>query len=136
VLDEGRATRTATVEQRAALRAMHRSCVFPGCTVGFGFCDVHHVVPWWDGGTSDLANLAPVCSRHHHLIHDRHWTLTLHQDRTVEVRRPDGTVHEAAPSVDVAPQGVRELMAGLGELVDDLLRQRRATGPPSRAPAA
>ena len=137
MLDEGRATRTATVEQRAALRAMHRSCVFPGCTVGFGFCDVHHVVPWWDGGTSDLANLAPVCSRHHHLIHDRHWTLTLHQDRTVEVRRPDGTIHDAKPSVDVAPAGVHaELRALMAAVIDNAIRRSRQTGPPSRAPAA
>ena len=137
VLDEGRSRRTATVEQRRALRAMHRSCVHPDCAVGFEHCDIHHITPWWDGGTSNLANLVPLCSRHHHLIHDTHWTLTLAPDRTVQWRRPDGTPHHAASSVDVARHTghdeLRELMAAV---IDNAIRRSRETGPPSRAPAA
>jgi hypothetical protein len=135
VLDEGRARRTATAEQRRALRAMHRSCVHPDCTVGFEHCDIHHVTPWWDGGRSDLENMAPVCSRHHHLVHDTNWSLTLHPDRTVEWRRPDGTIHHKATSVSVAPHGVyAELQALMGEVLDHAMR--RLAAPPSRAPAA
>jgi hypothetical protein len=48
------------VEQRRALRAMHRSCVHPDCEVGFEHCDIHHVTPWWDGGRSDLDNMVPT----------------------------------------------------------------------------
>jgi hypothetical protein len=71
VLDVGRARRTATRAQRRALRAMHRTCAHPDCTVVFSACDIHHVA-WWgrDDGPTDIDNLLPVCERHHHLIHE------------------------------------------------------------------
>jgi hypothetical protein len=106
VLDVGRTRRTATRLQRSALRAMHRTCAHPVCTVGFDACDIHHVIPWSRGGRTDVDNLLPLCSRHHHLVHEGGWRLTLRPDRTIELRRPDGTVHHTGPSVDVAPRGV------------------------------
>jgi hypothetical protein len=109
VLDEGRARRSASREQRFALRAMHRSCAFPECTVGFDYCDIHHVTPWQQGGRSDLDNLVPLCSRHHHHVHEGGWTLTLWPDRHIDLLRPDGTPHtpgDATTTVDVAPGGV------------------------------
>ncbi len=46
VLDSGRARRTVNRKQRRALRAMHRTCGHPGCTVPFESCRIHHV-RWW-----------------------------------------------------------------------------------------
>ena len=43
VLDVGRTRRTATPAQRRALRAMHRTCAHPDCTVVFSACDIHHI---------------------------------------------------------------------------------------------
>jgi hypothetical protein len=91
-LDIGRAERLATREQRRALRAMYRSCAHPGCTVRFEDCRIHHVQWWEHFGPTDLANLLPLCERHHHLVHEGHWTLTLKPDRTITLRRPDGTL--------------------------------------------
>jgi len=91
VLDVGRERRTATRSQRHALRAMHATCAFPGCTVRFADCDVHHLVPWHRGGNTDLDNLVPLCSRHHHGAHEGGHHLTLRPDRSVEVRPPGGT---------------------------------------------
>ena len=49
---------------------------------------------WWDhGGRTDLANLLPLCEAHHHLVHEGHWTLTVSPDRTITLRRPDGSLH-------------------------------------------
>ena len=45
-LDVGRSNRTATRAQRRALRAMHRTCAHPECTVTFDACRIHHVTPW------------------------------------------------------------------------------------------
>jgi len=136
VLDEGRAKRTATPEQRRALRAMHRHCVHPDCTVAFEHCDVRHITPWWDGGTSGLDNLAPVCSRHHHLAHEGRWMSSLRPDRTVEWQRPDGTTYVAGSSASVAPNGVSsELHDLLQAVIDNAIRLRRANGPPTRLPA-
>ncbi|HZB41101.1 MAG TPA: HNH endonuclease signature motif containing protein [Ilumatobacter sp.] len=33
------------------------------CTVPFDACQIHHVIPWDQGGRTDLQNLAPLCSR-------------------------------------------------------------------------
>jgi len=40
-----------------------------------------------------LANMLPLCSRHHHLVHEFGWRLDLHPDnRTLVITRPDGQV--------------------------------------------
>jgi hypothetical protein len=71
-LDIGRGARLATEPQRQALRAMHRTCIHPGCQVPFDDCRIHHIVPWERGGTTDLSNLAPLCEsrKHHHDVHE------------------------------------------------------------------
>jgi hypothetical protein len=72
-VDVGRARRLATADQRRALRAMHRTCAAPDCPVRFGDCDIHHLREWRDGGSTNLENLIPLCSKHHHLIHEGQW---------------------------------------------------------------
>lgn len=76
-LDVGRAKRLATVHQRRALAAKHRTCAYPHCTVKFAHCEPHHITPWEQGGPTDLINLVPLCSQHHHAVHEggRHITL-------------------------------------------------------------
>jgi len=106
VVDQGRARRVATREQRRALRAMYRTCASPDCSVRFENCQIHHVTAWELGGPTDLPNLLPLCSRHHHLVHEEHWILTLQPDRTITLRRPDGSVHFHGSTVDRAPTGV------------------------------
>ena len=107
VLDHGRGRRVATAEQRRALRAMHRSCGFPDCTVRFGDCEVHHVVEWVQHrGPTNLDNLLPLCSAHHHLVHEGGWHLDLFADRRLVVRRPDGSVMFDGTTVGVAPHGI------------------------------
>ena len=78
----------------------------PSCTVRFDNCQIHHVVPWEHGGPTDLDNLLPLCSTHHHLVHEGGWTLTLHPDRTIELRRPDGTTHYTGTTITRAPTGL------------------------------
>ena len=69
-LDCGREQRVANRAQRRALRAMYRTCGYPGCDVVFDRCDIHHVIEWLRFGSTDLDNLLPLCSRHHHLVHE------------------------------------------------------------------
>lgn len=101
VLDHGRSVRTATEAQRRALRTMHRGCAYPGCGVGFDACRIHHV-RWWgrDHGPTDLANLLPMCERHHHLVHEGGWGITLDTDRIATWIRPDGVIHHIGASID------------------------------------
>jgi hypothetical protein len=131
VLDVGRAQRTATPEQRTALRVLYRSCAHPGCVVGFDACDIHHVTPWHPVGLTDLDNLLPLCSVHHHQVHEGGWTLTLHPDRSIELRRSDGTLYHEGSTVDVAPNGVvAEVSAALADALDQILTRNRH-GPPA-----
>jgi hypothetical protein len=107
VTDLGRSTRTINRAQRRKLRAMHKTCVGDGCDVGFEHCEIHHVIFWRFDGKSNIDNLVPVCSRHHHLAHEGGWTLSMTADRTVTWTRPDGTVHSTSRSIERAPRGVR-----------------------------
>ncbi len=100
VLDVGRDQRLATRAQRRALRAMYRTCAHPGCQVAFDHCRIHHV-RWWDHhGPTDLVNLIPLCSEHHHLVHEGGWTLTLDPNRIITLHRPDGTLYFEGSTVD------------------------------------
>ncbi|MGA1062366.1 MAG: HNH endonuclease, partial [Ilumatobacteraceae bacterium] len=91
VLHVGRTARVATRAQRRALAALHRTCAHPHCQAAFSRCQIHHVIPWERGGRTDLDNLIPLCTEHHHLVHEGGWSLQLHKDRTITLNRPDGT---------------------------------------------
>ena len=96
VLNAGRTIRHANRHQRRALRAMYRTCAIAGCEVPFDRCEIHHI-DWYErGGATDLANLVPVCSRHHHLVHEGWCSLQLAADRTLTVVAADGTVHSTS----------------------------------------
>ena len=68
VLDVGRAQRLVTPAIRAALALRDGGCVFPGCEKPPHACHAHHVIPWWQGGTTAQTNLALLCPHHHGLI--------------------------------------------------------------------
>jgi hypothetical protein len=54
-------------------------CVMPGCPNRR--LQAHHIVPWYLGGTTDLAGMALVCDREHTLLHEHGWTLEPDPDR-------------------------------------------------------
>ena len=97
VLDQGRAVRLANLNQRRALRAMYATCAIPGCVVRSRHCQPHHVWWWRHGGPTDLSNLLPLCSRHHHAVHEGGWQLVVHPDRSLTITYPDQTIHTTGP---------------------------------------
>ena len=76
-LDVGKSKRLATAYQRRALAAVHETCAIDGCSVKFSHCEPHHIDYWENGGATDLNNLVPLCSRHHHAAHEGGWKLRL-----------------------------------------------------------
>ena len=96
-LDLGRTTRLANRAQRRALQALYRGCGVPGCDITFDNCTIHHIIWWRNGGHTDMANLIPICSRHHHLVHDRGWQLSLGPNRELTVTTPSGRVMTTGP---------------------------------------
>ena len=96
-LDVGRASRLATPAQRTALRAMYRTCAIDGCDRHFDECQIHHLAEWDEFGLSDMNNLIPVCSFHHHRAHEGRWRLQLDPStRQLTVTLPDGTLHSTS----------------------------------------
>jgi len=76
-LDVGRSRRLATANQRRALEAFHSTCAVPDCAVPFHHCQIHHIDYWESGGSTDLDNMVPLCSRHHHAVHEGGWEISL-----------------------------------------------------------
>jgi hypothetical protein len=79
-IDVGRSKRLATIHQRRALEAIYPTCAIPDCEVIFDHCNVHHIDYWENGGATDLNNMVPLCSRHHHATHEGGWKLTLNPE--------------------------------------------------------
>lgn len=97
-IDVGRKHRTATKAQWAALKATHTGCAWDGCTAPLHWCQAHHILEWEQGGRTDFDNLIPLCAQHHHRVHEGQWHIKLLPDRTLEIYKPDWSLH-----VTVAP---------------------------------
>ncbi len=93
----GRSTRLANRAQRRALRGLYRGCAIPGCSIGYDSCKLHHIIWWRHGGTTDLDNLIPICTKHHARIHNDAWTIELGPHRELTLKLPDGTIHNTGP---------------------------------------
>ena len=96
LLSLGRSVRTFTAAQRRAILARDggcRSCGAPPET-----CDIHHVIPWEDGGLTDIDNGVAKCRRCHRQHHRLEWVDRLDPDGTYRVIRPDGTEITTRPA--------------------------------------
>lgn len=75
ILDTGRKTRTWSKAQRRAIRHRHgNKCAVRGCDRRI--TEIHHLVFWDNGGLTCIENGIPLCSRHHHMVHDLGWIIT------------------------------------------------------------
>ncbi|OIJ27136.1 HNH endonuclease signature motif containing protein [Nocardioides luteus] len=70
VLDLGRKERLFTAAQRRALLLRSATCEAEGCDIPGTWAEAHHWIEWANGGATDLANAALLCSHHHHRAHD------------------------------------------------------------------
>jgi hypothetical protein len=99
-LNLGRTRRIASRGQSAALYARDAGCSFPGCDRAPEWSERHHVVPWIDGGPTDLNNLALVCTYHHHNFHTRGWTCRINPDGLPEWRPPRSVDRNQKPLIN------------------------------------
>ena len=90
-LNVGRKTRTVPPALRRALQRRDRGCRFPGCTCT-RFVDAHHVRHWADGGETRMDNLVLLCRRHHRLVHEGGFGVTMDRPGRPVFTRPDGEV--------------------------------------------
>ncbi|WP_181057768.1 MULTISPECIES: HNH endonuclease signature motif containing protein [unclassified Pseudoclavibacter] len=76
ILDLGRKQRLFTTAQRRAIATRDRQCRAPGCSAPVRWCEVHHAIPWSEGGPTDAKDGILLCSFHHHEVHRERLTLT------------------------------------------------------------
>ncbi len=76
----GRGRRLASRGQRLALVARDGGCTFPGCDRPAAWTEVHHILPWNDGGHTDTDNMCLLCRYHHREFERRGWQVTMAAD--------------------------------------------------------
>lgn len=87
VLDVGRASRLVTPAIRTALEIRDGGCVIPECDRPPGWSEAHHVIHWSEGGKSAPSNMALLCSRHHHELHQGRWRIDIDDRGLVKAKR-------------------------------------------------
>ena len=100
VLQLGRSRRIATRSQTIALIARDRGCSFPGCDTAPEWTERHHVIPWSEGGTTDLDNLTLLCRYHHHNFLSTGWDCQINPDGLPEWRPPWWVDRERKPMIN------------------------------------
>jgi len=95
-LNVGRRTRTVPPALRRALHRRDRGCRFPGCTCN-RLVDAHHVRHWADGGETRMDNLVLLCRKHHRLVHEGGFGVTVNRNGQATFTRPDGEVIPQVP---------------------------------------
>ena len=120
VLDIGRTRYRPPAGLADLVRARDKTCVFPTCQTPACRCDIDHLTPWSECGTTSLDNLAVLCQAHHRLKHTPGWALTRNQasgvlswhtpDKTVYQRHMDGTINrlprKVGPHQHLVPGGL------------------------------
>lgn len=61
----GRSRRLASADQRIVLHAIDGGCSVPGCDQPAYDCDVHHLIEWSLGGTTDIDRMTLLCHLNH-----------------------------------------------------------------------
>lgn len=103
-------------KQRWQIRGRDGICRFPGCTSSAWRTDIDHVVPYDDGGETDIHNAQCLCRRHHNLKTRRIVSCEMDPDTfAVKWTMPDGSILYTHPQGPMAPELRRTVMT-LSEL--------------------
>jgi hypothetical protein len=73
--------------QRRAIIGRDGGCIIPGCSIPAGWCEVHHVIPYRDGGRTHVDNGVLLCWNHHQNIDTGPWRISM----------PNGVPHVRGP---------------------------------------
>jgi hypothetical protein len=91
VIGVGRNSRTVPGWLRRLVH--HRdggTCRFHGCD-NTNWLQVHHILHWSKGGTTDLDNLILLCGFHHRFVHEHGWHITRNSNNQFVFRKPNWT---------------------------------------------
>ncbi|HEX7715676.1 MAG TPA: HNH endonuclease, partial [Marmoricola sp.] len=87
------------------VRLRDRTCVFPYCTRPARACDLDHVIPFDEGGTTSSDNLACLCRLHHRMKTHGGWTYQMLTLGTYLWHGPHGHtwLRDASGTTDLTP---------------------------------
>lgn len=90
---------TYTVPRKLFAQIVERDggCRFPGCDRKVRHTDAHHIRYWRHAGKTDYDNLALLCSRHHHYVHQTNLQLRFDERWRLHVHWPDGRHRTSTP---------------------------------------
>jgi hypothetical protein len=77
IISLGSPQRTFTPQQRKAITLRDGGCVIPGCKIPAGWCEIHHVIPYQDGGPTHTSNGVLLCWFHHRTIDTSGWLIKM-----------------------------------------------------------
>ena len=98
ILDFDRTKYAVPADLKAVLHLQYETCSAPGCSRPAHQCDSDHTRDFAHGGTTCLANLAPLCRKHHNLKHHSGVRVRKRDDGTMEWTTPTGKVVTVRPS--------------------------------------
>ena len=138
----GRTTRVIPDDLRRLVLDRDRVCRHPACANRFHL-EIHHLVHWHDGGTTDPDNLLGLCGKHHRSHHAGEFTIAGNPelaDGLTFIDRRGRPINgpRARPPDEPPPEG-SPYIAATGERLEGrwlTLDDRRPTGPappPDRA---
>jgi hypothetical protein len=116
IIELGTLNRGFNGQQRRAIIARDGECIIPGCHIPASWCEIHHVVPYAEGGRTHVDNGVPLCWWHHRTIETSGWQIRM-VGGVPEVRAPSaidpnrrwrrhpGSLHHAR-------DGIRRAFAG------------------------
>ena len=90
---DGTTRRRPTASQARRVRARTRTCAAPGCRQPAVNCDLDHIRPWAESGTTSSDELAPSCERDHCTRHAARWTYRRLADGDYLWKSPLGTTY-------------------------------------------
>jgi len=75
-MDVGREQRLHTAKQREAITTRDGGCIIPGCDRPPSRTEIHHIVPWLEGGGTSVEDAVCLCRYHHMMVHNNDWRIT------------------------------------------------------------
>ena len=130
------AVRAATEAQRQTLFALYGGCFH--CGANPAICQIHHIKPVSQGGSTKLDNMVPVCWDCHNRIHHQHWYIRTSPDGQHTLHPPDQIHYGPARASEEPPPLFKADTAHDSDppLADRFNGADPPNAPPTRATAA
>jgi Domain of unknown function (DUF222) len=89
--------RRPTATQKRQVETRNPTCVFPGCRMPAGECDLNHEIPWAQAHRTTARELGPLCRHDHINHHDHGWKLKQIRPGVYQWTSPLGHTYTTRP---------------------------------------